>query len=87
MQSEYSVSLKKLIEDMKLDVVYTPSNTDGIYITSKEVNRPGLIFIGYDEYFDNTRVNFFGLNEVEYLNSLSSDGSSRFKMGTKTFFS
>ncbi|MBQ3149846.1 MAG: HPr(Ser) kinase/phosphatase [Clostridia bacterium] len=72
MQSQYSVSLKKLIEDIKLDVVYTPCETENLYITSKEVNRPGLIFMGYDEYFDSSRVNFLGLNEVEYLNSLPS---------------
>lgn len=58
---------------MKLQVVYTPCDPDSVYITSKEVNRPGLIFIGYDEYFDNTRVNFLGLNEIEYLKSLSPD--------------
>lgn len=71
MLSEYSVSLKKVIEDHKFEMVYTPRDTGELYIYSKEVNRPGLVFVGYNEYFDNKRVQFMGLKEMEYLKSLS----------------
>lgn len=71
MQSEYSVSLKKMIDDLRFEVVYLPQEAGKIYISSKEVNRPGLVFVGYDAYFDNKRVQFMGLNETEYLKSLT----------------
>lgn len=73
MQSEYSVSLKKMMEDLDFDIVYLPKDAGKIYISSKEAGRPGLVFIGYDAYFDNKRVQFMGLNEMEYLKSLPAD--------------
>ena len=71
MQSKYSVSLEKMINDQNFEIVYLPKEANQIYITSKEVNRPGLVFFGYDAYFESRRVQFLGLNETEYLKSLS----------------
>ncbi|MCL2507971.1 MAG: HPr(Ser) kinase/phosphatase [Oscillospiraceae bacterium] len=73
MASEYSVSLKKLIKDHSFEVIYTPKDPSELYITSREVNRPGLVFVGYGDYFDSSRVQFVGLKEIEYLKSLSAD--------------
>ncbi len=75
MESEYSVSLKKFIEDHSFEMIYTPRDPGELYIYSKEVNRPGLVFVGYSEYFDTKRVQFMGLNELEYLKSLPFDDS------------
>ena len=70
MQSEYPVSLEKLIDDQQLEIVYLPKESNKIYISSKESSRPGLVFIGYDAYFDSKRIQFMGLNETEYIKSL-----------------
>jgi len=68
--SEYSVSLKKLINDHSFELLYAPKDPSELYITSREVNRPGLVFVGYSNYFDSSRVQFIGMKEVEYLKSL-----------------
>ncbi|MBQ7542844.1 MAG: HPr(Ser) kinase/phosphatase [Clostridia bacterium] len=73
MQNEYHVSLEKMIEDIPFEVVYLPKEANKIEIYSKEVSRPGLVFIGYDDYFESRRVQFLGLNETEYLKSLPQD--------------
>ena len=75
MISKYNVSLEKIINDHSLEVIYTPKDPKDIYIESQDVNRPGLIFAGYTDYFDPKRVQFLGLAELEYLNSLGEEKS------------
>lgn len=70
MPSKYSVSLEKLLKDNDYEAIYLPAEASEILISSPDVNRPGLIFSGYDNYFDNTRINFLGRTEIEYLNSM-----------------
>ena len=80
LESKYSVSLAKIIADHSLEILYTPKDASEIYISSQEVNRPGLIFAGYTDHFDSTRVQFLGLAELDYLSSLGkpeSDNSLR----------
>jgi HPr kinase/phosphorylase len=38
-----------------------------IVVRSKDVNRPGLLFAGYEKFFDSERVEFIGLAETSYL--------------------
>lgn len=71
--SKYSVSLKKIISDHGFEPLYLPKDAKDILITSPDVNRPGLIFAGYEEFFDPERINFLGRSEVEFLNTLSPD--------------
>ncbi len=68
--ANFSVSLTKIIKDFRLEQIYMPENSDDIMLESADVNRPGLNLTGYMEYFDNTRIQIFGLNEVEYLKTL-----------------
>lgn len=75
LSSKYNVSLEKVINDHLLEVIYTPKEPKDIYIESQDVNRPGLIFAGYTDYFDPKRVQFLGLAELEYLNSLGEEKS------------
>lgn len=75
MSSKYSVSLAKIISDHSFEVIFTPRDTSEIYITSQDVNRPGLIFTGYNDYFDPARVQFLGLAEIEYLISIGEEQS------------
>lgn len=71
--SKYSVSLEKVVNDLSLQVVYTPKSISDIYITSQDVNRPGLILTGFEDYFDPERIQFLGLTELEYIKSLAKD--------------
>lgn len=75
MSSKYSVSLAKIISDHSFEVIFTPRDASEIYITSQDVNRPGLMFAGYSDYFDPLRVQFLGLAEIEYLSSIGEERS------------
>lgn len=71
MASKYSVSLDKLIKDFDFEVIYLPTDASELSVTSQDVNRPGLILAGRDDYFDPDRVQFLGLSEIEFLKTLS----------------
>jgi HPr kinase/phosphorylase len=64
------VSLKKLIEEFKLETLYMPEARK-IKISQPEVNRPGLALSGFFEFFDPNRVQLFGNAEHQYIASLS----------------
>ena len=67
---EYSVPLKTLIEEFKLETLYIPEGRK-IKITQPEVNRPGLALSGFFEFFDHNRVQLIGNAEQQYIASLS----------------
>ncbi len=71
MAQTYSVSLKKVIKDNALEILSTPKDPSQLYVTSKDVNRPGLILTGNDRFFDPKRIQFLGLSEFAYLNDLT----------------
>jgi HPr kinase/phosphorylase len=48
-----------------------------IYITKKDVNRPGLPFAGYFEAFEADRIQIIGKVEHRYLKNLDSDKRSK----------
>ncbi len=73
MASDYSVSLKKIIDVHSFSVLYAPVDPAEIMINMQEVIRPGLILSGYDDYFDAGRVQFLGLTEVEYMKGMSDE--------------
>lgn len=70
MAQNYTVSLKKVIKDNSLEILATPKDPSQLHISSKDVNRPGLMLAGYDDFFDPKRVQFLGLSEFGYINSL-----------------
>ena len=72
--SKYTVSLEKVVKDLSFQVIYTPKDISDIYITSQDVNRPGLILTGFEDYFDPARIQFIGLTELEYFKSLTKEG-------------
>ena len=67
---EYSVPLKTLIEEFKLETLYIPEGRK-IKISQPEVNRPGLALSGFFEFFDHNRVQLIGNAEHQYIASLS----------------
>ena len=71
MSGKYSVTVSKVARDNSLETIYMPDIPDSeIVIRSQDVNRPGLLFAGYDGYFDKERVEFVGLAEMGYLKTL-----------------
>ena len=72
--SKYSVSLEKVVKDLSFQVIYTPKDISEIFITAQDVNRPGLILTGFEDYFDPERIQFIGLTELEYFKSLTKEG-------------
>ena len=74
MASKYSVTLSKLIHDNSLEVVFMPDKPDSeLLIRSQDVNRPGLMFAGYEKHFDPERLEFLGLGEMDYLKELDDE--------------
>ena len=43
---QFSITLKKLAEDVRLEVLYSPAPLEEIHIHSADVNRPGLLLAG-----------------------------------------
>jgi HPr kinase/phosphorylase len=71
MTDKYSVSIEKLIQEYKLEIINLPADPSKLFIHSAEVNRPGLLLSAYDDYFDPERIQILGLSETSYLKDLS----------------
>ena len=73
MSQDYSVSLAKIIDVHKLEVVYLPKSADEIFVKTNEVNRPGIVRTGYTDYFDSLRIQILGWTELGFLLNMSDD--------------
>ena len=71
------ISLANLIEQERYQVVYMPKPAEEIFITNANTNRPGLLLSGYNKFFDPTRLQFIGLMEHGYIESLESEEKIR----------
>ncbi len=67
----FYVTLDQFVSNLHLEAIYVPAAMTDIKITSKEVNRPGLLLTGYKDFFDPTRIQVIGRMEHSYLNSLT----------------
>lgn len=72
-QSEFFVTLQEIIDELKLEVIHLPKDSEEIKVTSSDINRPGLQVAGFFDYFDNRRVQILGKVEYTYLNSLGEE--------------
>lgn len=70
MKGKYSVPLSKIIRSEQLTPVYLPREPEEIFITSMEVNRPGLILARHDNNFLPERIELLGHSEYLYLAEL-----------------
>ncbi|MBQ5783066.1 MAG: HPr(Ser) kinase/phosphatase [Oscillospiraceae bacterium] len=71
--SKFYVTMDKFAKRNHLDVIYSPQELTDIKITSKEVNRPGLMLTGFEEHFDAKRIQVIGNMETSYLKSVSEE--------------
>ncbi len=70
---KFTVKLSKLIEDFKLEKVYTTGDCAEREITTPDVNRPSLQLTGFYDYFDNERLQVLGMVEYTYLSKISQE--------------
>ncbi|MBO3444651.1 HPr(Ser) kinase/phosphatase [Clostridium sp. CCUG 7971] len=66
------VSIKDIIRDLDLEVVYMPENKD-YYVYSQDINRPGLQFAGYFEYFAHDRIQIVGKTEYNFFSYIDDE--------------
>lgn len=64
-----SIKISEFCEKCSLELM-SGEGDDIITFSSKLVNRPGLLFTGFDAYFGNGRVQILGNAEFYYLESL-----------------
>ena len=76
MKTGYSITLDKIIKEFSLETLYLPKPAEEIVISSTEINRPGLQLSGYFDFFDERRIQIFGLSEISFLKSFSKDAAS-----------
>lgn len=69
----YTVALTSIIDEFKLEKLYTPENLEEILVEKKEVNRPGLPLVGFFDHYDAGRIQIMGKVEYQYLLGLESN--------------
>ena len=65
------VKLTKFIQTFGLEVVNQGSDFDTAQLTIMDVNRPGLQFHHFYDYFDPRRLQVIGKAEATYLKSMT----------------
>ncbi len=73
MKTNRSVKVKDIVEKFRMEIVHKGPNYDEEILTIIDVNRPGLQFAGFFDYFDPARLQIIGKAEVEYLRGFSSE--------------
>ncbi|MBQ9414841.1 MAG: HPr(Ser) kinase/phosphatase [Clostridia bacterium] len=73
MNQTYSVTLTQIINECNLELLYSPRSTDEVIIHTADINRPGMAFNGFYEFFDPDRLQIIGNGEQSFLYTLSQD--------------
>lgn len=70
MEKTFSEPLSGIIKELSLEVLHMPRDPREIGIVSADVNRPGLILAGYEDFFDRDRIQILGKSEHGFLENL-----------------
>lgn len=70
MAENFKVSLQKVINEFKLEVIYIHKDANDVMIDENDVNRPGLQLMGFYEYFNPERIQIIGKMEFAYLSTI-----------------
>ena len=73
MSTNRFVRVKDIVEKFQMEVINKGTDYDTEILTITDVNRPGLQFIGFFDYFDPRRLQIIGKSEVTFLRGYSSD--------------
>jgi HPr kinase/phosphorylase len=63
-----AVTIENLIEDLKLEIIVQGKENKEIILS--DINRPGLQFSGFYNYFANERVQIVGMAEWSFLDAM-----------------
>ena len=66
------VSIKELVKELNLNIVHMPKDKD-YYVYTQDINRPGLQFAGYFEYFAHDRLQIVGKSEYNYFSNMDAE--------------
>ena len=66
----YSVPLKTLVQEFKLEVAYASTDFESIRITVEDVARPGLQLAGFFDHYEPMRLQVMGNVEMSYMRKL-----------------
>ena len=67
MSQTFTVPLSSVMKELGLETIYMPENGENILISSKDVNRPGVEFTGFLDFYDNKRILVVGHTENAFL--------------------
>ena len=70
MEELYTVKLSKVIEQFELESIYLPDLPENIDIACSRVNRPGLLFVGFYDHYEQARLQIIGKVENLFLERL-----------------
>ena len=70
MAENFKVSLQKVIDEFKLEIIYIHKDAKDVMIDENDVNRPGLQLMGFYEYFNPERIQIIGKMEFAYLSTI-----------------
>ncbi len=70
MADMYSVTLKQIVDELKLTVAYAPKPLEEIKIYNNDINRPALQLTGFYSYFNIEKIQVCGNTEFAYLDGL-----------------
>ena len=73
MNTNRSVRVKDIVEKFQMEVINRGTDYDTEILTITDVNRPGLQFIGFFDYFDPRRLQIIGKSEVTFLRGYSAE--------------
>ncbi len=73
MKTNRSVKVKEIVDKFQMEIVHKGPSYETDVLTITDVNRPGLQFAGFFDYFDPARLQIIGKSEVEYLRGFSSE--------------
>ena len=72
MQLIDKVSVIDIANDLNLDIVYMPKDKE-YFVYSQDINRPGLQFAGYFEYFAYDRIQIVGRSEYTFFGNMDKE--------------
>lgn len=73
MSTNRFVRVKDIVEKFQMEVINKGTDYDTEILTITDVNRPGLQFIGFFDYFDPRRLQIIGKSEMTFLRGYSSE--------------
>ncbi|MBR4893040.1 MAG: HPr kinase/phosphorylase [Clostridia bacterium] len=72
-KENFFVTLKQLVDEFNLEVIYEGEDLSQRKVVSTELNRPGLPIAGFFDYFQPERLQVLGRVEYTYLKNMESE--------------